>query len=160
MSNGRCDICGAPAAYRVKMVENGFRKVKELCEEHYQELARQAGGRRGGFRSPLESMFGSSFFDDFFGGCDPFYSGVIGNEGGAPRSGGTQAQNLGDRESVDLQDYMNDEARELLQKAAARGNKYLQGIGILLYQAQKAFQYWYGILPEVSDALQKEVLSS
>lgn len=49
MSNGRCDICGAPAAYRVKMVENGFRKVKELCEEHYQELARQAGGRRGGF---------------------------------------------------------------------------------------------------------------
>ena len=71
MSNGRCDICGAPAAYRVKMVENGFRKVKELCEEHYQELARQAGGRRGGFRSPLESMFGSSFFDDFFGGRDP-----------------------------------------------------------------------------------------
>ena len=40
MSNGRCDICGNPAAYRVKMVENGFRKVKELCEEHYQELAR------------------------------------------------------------------------------------------------------------------------
>ena len=49
---------------------------------------------------------------------------------------------------------------ELLQKAAARGNKYVQGIGMLLYQAQKAFQYWYGVLPEVSDALQKEVLSS
>ncbi len=43
MSNGRCDICGAPAAYRVKMVENGFRKVKELCEEKARELARQAG---------------------------------------------------------------------------------------------------------------------
>ncbi len=47
---------------------------------------------------------------------------------------------------------------ELLQKAAARGNKYVQGIGMLLYQAQKAFHFWYGIWPEVDAQLQKDVL--
>ncbi len=123
MANGRCDICGNPASYRAKVIENGFRKVRELCDEHYQALARQAGGRRAGFRSPLESMFGGgSIFDEFFGGRDPFYSGVIGDEGGFPRSSG-QGQHLGDRESVDLQDYMNDEAKELLQKAAQKAHE-------------------------------------
>lgn len=120
MSTGRCYICGNPAAYRVKMVENGFRKVRDLCEEHYQELSRQAGSRyTSGFRSPLESMFGGgSLFDEFFGGGSP----VIGGE---PRRQAARGnQHLGDRESVDLHDYMNDEAKDLLQKAAQKALEY------------------------------------
>jgi shikimate dehydrogenase len=47
---------------------------------------------------------------------------------------------------------------ELLQNAANRGNKTVQGIGMLLYQAQRAFAYWYGILPEVDEIITKRVL--
>jgi shikimate dehydrogenase len=48
---------------------------------------------------------------------------------------------------------------ELLQKAAQRGNKTIQGIGMLLYQAQRAFHYWYDILPEIDEPLIKKVLA-
>lgn len=47
---------------------------------------------------------------------------------------------------------------ELLQKAADRGNKTVQGIGMLLYQAQKAFEYWYGVLPEIDETIIQRVL--
>ena len=47
---------------------------------------------------------------------------------------------------------------ELLQNAANRGNKTVQGIGMLLYQAQKAFEYWYGVLPEVDETVTQRVL--
>lgn len=66
MGNGRFDVCSAPAAYRAKVIENGLRKTRELCDDHYQKLLHRAGGRSGcGFRSPLESMFGGSLFDTF-----------------------------------------------------------------------------------------------
>jgi|TARA_R110000868_G_scaffold408176_1_gene690668 shikimate dehydrogenase len=47
---------------------------------------------------------------------------------------------------------------ELLQNAANRGNKTVQGIGMLLYQAQRAFEYWYSVLPEVDAIITKRVL--
>jgi shikimate dehydrogenase len=47
---------------------------------------------------------------------------------------------------------------ELLQNAANRGNKTVQGIGMLLYQAQRAFSYWYGIVPEIDEIITKRVL--
>tara|TARA_R110002124_G_scaffold149220_1_gene314962 strand:+ start:98714 stop:99532 length:819 start_codon:yes stop_codon:yes gene_type:complete len=47
---------------------------------------------------------------------------------------------------------------ELLQNAAARGNKTIEGIGMLLYQAQRAFHYWYDVLPEIDETLIKKVL--
>ena len=42
MSNGLCDIYGHPASVRVNKTENGFRKVKELCDEYYVEISVQA----------------------------------------------------------------------------------------------------------------------
>ena len=45
-----------------------------------------------------------------------------------------------------------------LLDAEARGNKVVTGIGMLLYQAQKAFETWYGILPDVDEDLRKIVL--
>lgn len=47
----------------------------------------------------------------------------------------------------------------LLQQAAARGNPTIDGLGMLLYQAQRAFALWHGITPSVDDALRQEVLA-
>lgn len=47
---------------------------------------------------------------------------------------------------------------ELLKTARARGNKTVDGMGMLLYQAQKAFELWHGILPEVTAELRAHVL--
>ena len=46
----------------------------------------------------------------------------------------------------------------LLEQAQARGNQTVTGIGMLLYQAQKAFEIWYGIKPDVDDDLIEKVL--
>lgn len=42
---------------------------------------------------------------------------------------------------------------DLLQRAKTRGNPVLTGIGMLAYQAQKAFELWHGVRPAVTDAL-------
>ncbi|MFZ4540942.1 MAG: shikimate dehydrogenase [Rickettsiales bacterium] len=47
---------------------------------------------------------------------------------------------------------------ELLRAAKARGNVVVDGLGMLLYQAQKAFELWHGILPEVTPELRQLVL--
>lgn len=48
----------------------------------------------------------------------------------------------------------------LLAEAAKRGNSVVDGLGMLLYQAQMAFYLWFGIMPAVDDALRKHVLES
>lgn len=48
----------------------------------------------------------------------------------------------------------------LLKAAAGRGCQTVDGLGMLLYQAQKAFEIWHGVLPEVNDALRAHVLES
>lgn len=46
----------------------------------------------------------------------------------------------------------------LLAAAAARGNPTVDGLGMLLYQAQAAFAIWHGITPEVTPELRAHVL--
>ncbi|MDX2094974.1 MAG: shikimate dehydrogenase [Alphaproteobacteria bacterium] len=46
----------------------------------------------------------------------------------------------------------------LLKAARARGNITVDGLGMLLYQAQAAFQAWHGVLPAVTPALRAHVL--
>jgi shikimate dehydrogenase len=41
----------------------------------------------------------------------------------------------------------------LLAAAAARGNRTVNGLGMLLHQARPAFQAWFGILPDVTPDL-------
>lgn len=48
---------------------------------------------------------------------------------------------------------------DLLKDANARGNQIVTGIGMLLHQARPAFEKWFGVLPEVDEALEKKVLS-
>ncbi|MBX9726726.1 MAG: shikimate dehydrogenase [Rickettsiales bacterium] len=46
----------------------------------------------------------------------------------------------------------------LLKAAHARGNQAVDGLGMLLYQAQAAFRAWHGVLPEVTPELRAHVL--
>jgi shikimate dehydrogenase len=46
----------------------------------------------------------------------------------------------------------------LLAAARARGNAVVDGLGMLLYQAQPAFEAWFGVRPEVDAALRAAVL--
>lgn len=48
---------------------------------------------------------------------------------------------------------------DLLREAKARGNRTVDGLGMLIYQAQRAFEQWHGILPEVTPELRKKVLA-
>lgn len=48
----------------------------------------------------------------------------------------------------------------LIKAAKSRGNLVVGGLGMLLYQAQKAFQLWHGVEPVVDDALRKHVIQA
>lgn len=48
---------------------------------------------------------------------------------------------------------------DLLIKAAKKGNKIVDGLGMLLYQAQLSFKVWFDIEPEVTEDLRKYILS-
>src|SRR5216684_3917266 len=122
-----CDIDHRrPATVRVTVVENGQRRTLNVCREHYEQLrARQA--------SPFESLFsgfgglGGGFGDDllgsFFGdeGQGRDREEIGGPAGGAPRGrrgGGRPRGAARGRESVDISEYMSDQAEEILQQAA------------------------------------------
>ncbi|MEP3045304.1 MAG: shikimate dehydrogenase [Roseibium sp.] len=47
---------------------------------------------------------------------------------------------------------------DLLKSAAARGNKTVDGLGMLLHQAVPGFERWFGIRPDVDDALRALIL--
>jgi shikimate dehydrogenase len=49
---------------------------------------------------------------------------------------------------------------DLLAAARARGNRVVDGLGMLLYQARPGFQRWFGRLPEVTAELRAEVLKA
>lgn len=48
----------------------------------------------------------------------------------------------------------------LLKAARARGNKAVDGLGMLMYQAQKAFALWHGVEPEVDGGLRAHVMDA
>ncbi len=45
----------------------------------------------------------------------------------------------------------------LLKEARLRGNRTVNGLGMLLHQARPAFQAWFGVMPEVGAALYEKV---
>lgn len=46
----------------------------------------------------------------------------------------------------------------LLAAARARGNRTVDGLGMLLHQARPGFKAWFGVLPDVTDELRQRVL--
>lgn len=51
-------------------------------------------------------------------------------------------------------------ATPLLMAARARGNLCVDGLGMLLHQAQPGFKAWFGMEPEVDDGLRRAVLET
>ncbi|MBU6235336.1 MAG: shikimate dehydrogenase [Alphaproteobacteria bacterium] len=49
---------------------------------------------------------------------------------------------------------------ELLQSAKQRGHTTVTGIGMLLHQARPAFHAWFGVMPDVDEALRAKVLAA
>ena len=48
----------------------------------------------------------------------------------------------------------------LLADARARGNRAVDGLGMLLHQAVPGFELWFGVRPEVTPALKAHVAAS
>lgn len=48
----------------------------------------------------------------------------------------------------------------LLNEAKARGNRVVDGLGMLLHQAAAGFEAWFGRKPEVTNALREHILAS
>ena len=49
---------------------------------------------------------------------------------------------------------------ELLKQARLNGNKVVDGLGMLLYQAVAGFEMWFGEKPEVTEELRQHVLKA
>jgi ATP-dependent Clp protease ATP-binding subunit ClpC len=102
-----CEICGVrPATVRVRVSQSGRERTLDICDVDYQRLQNQQ--RRV---SPFESLFGGrSPFGDFFNG------GFGDDLEQAPSS----RRRSRDREATDLNDYLSEQTRDLLQQAAQR----------------------------------------
>ncbi|MEM7441993.1 MAG: shikimate dehydrogenase [Pseudomonadota bacterium] len=48
---------------------------------------------------------------------------------------------------------------KLLAEASARGNRTVDGLGMLLHQARPGFEAWFGVAPVVDEALRNAVLA-
>lgn len=48
----------------------------------------------------------------------------------------------------------------LLKAAKKRGNRTVDGLGMLLHQAQASFRLWFGITPKVTDELRAHILAA
>lgn len=54
--------------------------------------------------------------------------------------------------------YSNPTVTDFLARASENGNSVIDGLGMLMYQAQAGFEMWYGIMPEVTRGLRSHVL--
>jgi len=48
----------------------------------------------------------------------------------------------------------------LLRAAKARGNRVVDGLGMLLHQGRPGFKLWFGVMPDVTPALRQAVLAA
>jgi len=47
---------------------------------------------------------------------------------------------------------------ELLAAARQRGNPVIEGLPMLLHQGRLGFRHWFGVDPEVTDELRREII--
>jgi shikimate dehydrogenase len=48
----------------------------------------------------------------------------------------------------------------LLERARARGNRVVDGLGMLLHQGRPGFKLWFGVMPDVTPDLRRAVLAA
>ncbi len=107
---GRCDVCGQPASYRVRVSENGRIRAAELCASHYEHMTDQ---RRT--LSPFDMLFRHTLADDMI------------DQVGARHTTNQERLGLGsmgDRESIDFDQVLTEDGKDILQKAAALSQEY------------------------------------
>jgi ATP-dependent Clp protease ATP-binding subunit ClpC len=108
MADGICDICKKrPAEYQVKLVRNGKEIDLELCAVDYARLRRQQATT-----SPFESLFGGLSMPDMLSSEFPGFT---------PPSDYPVAT---DRESVNIEEYISDHTRDLIQQAGETAVKF------------------------------------
>lgn len=56
--------------------------------------------------------------------------------------------------------FSNPTVTDFLARASQRGNQVIDGLGMLLYQAQAGFEMWFGVKPEVTRKLRSHVLEA
>ncbi|ARV58190.1 hypothetical protein BZZ01_05660 [Nostocales cyanobacterium HT-58-2] len=111
MAQQMCDICHRrPATVRVTVLENGRRKPLDVYDYDYNQLTRHQR-----YISPLESLFRGGLLDDFF--SDRFDNGQIADTFSRRRQ-------VSDRETVNLNDYLSEQTKEFLQRAAEKAVEF------------------------------------
>lgn len=109
MAEQLCDIDHSrPAVAQVTVVQNGQRRILNVCQQHLRQLQRQQA-------SPLEQMFGRQGFGDFFSEFGDDFEGFSSRLGyPLPRH----------REAVDIDQYLSEHTKELVQEAAQAAVKF------------------------------------
>jgi ATP-dependent Clp protease ATP-binding subunit ClpC len=112
MANGICDVCNIrPAAHTITTTRGGQRETVELCNVDYGRLQNRRAS--------------ASPFDSFFGGSgnlpNPFDS--------LPSDFGSFSSDIGsplprERESTNIEDYISEHAKEIIQQAAETAVKF------------------------------------
>lgn len=104
MAQGICDVCNIrPATHQLTQTRNGRQRTIELCDIDYAKLRGQS------YSSPFESLFsGRSPFDMFSDLPDDFSS--LSSDFGYPLPR--------DREATNIEEYISEHAKEIIQKAA------------------------------------------
>lgn len=110
MANGICDICNQrPASHTVTTTRNGRREVVELCSQDYTRVRSQ------GASSPFDSLFGGNSLFNMFDNLPSDFGGLSSDMGyPLPR----------DREATNLEDFLSDHAKEIIQQAAETTVKF------------------------------------
>ncbi|MDB5161233.1 MAG: ATPase with chaperone, ATP-binding subunit [Candidatus Saccharibacteria bacterium] len=102
MANGLCDIDNQrPATHTIKLTRNGRETTLELCDIHYEELRREQF-----MTSPFESLFSDRGLMDTFPRDAPAFSSSFDRPFGP------------EREGIDIEEYLPDHTKQLIQKAA------------------------------------------
>lgn len=103
MSKNLCDICKEKlATIQVKVRQNSHEHLLHLCKDDYRQLRNQQQSY-----SPFEMLFrGGDPFDDFLNDFPEFSSQV------------SQEKKIRTRQSVDIDQFLSEHAKELIQEAA------------------------------------------
>jgi len=107
---GRCDVCGQPASYRVRVSENGRIRAAELCANHYEQMTDQRQTV-----SPFDRMFQHTLADDLI-------ARAMGRRSVQDDTLGLES--MGDRESVDFDQILTEDGKDILQRAAALSQEF------------------------------------
>lgn len=110
MARGICDVCEIrPARHTITTRQNGKTQVIELCDQDYARLNSSRG-----LVSPFDSLFSDNLFN-MFGNFSSGFNGLSSNLG-KPLSQ--------DREATNLEDYLSEHTKEIIQQSAETAIKF------------------------------------